>query len=183
MKTNTEESNILARMAKGETPAFDDCVKQYGKLVWALARKFTPRHEDAEDAVQEIMTEIWLNASRYDSAKAAESTFISTIARRRLIDRLRKSYRRPVAVSIDDVLEVPRRTGFEESLNNRIEAERATRAMKDLRREQRELIFLSVFEGLSHGEIGQRVGMPLGTVKTHIRRGLGRVRQSLSLGA
>jgi RNA polymerase sigma-70 factor (ECF subfamily) len=182
MTETIENSTILSRIAGGDASAIDDCVRRYGKLVWALARKFTRHHEDAEDAVQEILTEIWLNASRYDSAKSAESTFISTIARRRLIDRLRKVYRRPVSVSIDEVLEV-QPNNFEDRINTRIEAGRAVHAMRSLRREQRELIYLNVYEGLSHGEIGERAGMPLGTVKTHIRRGFNRVRQTMAAAA
>lgn len=182
MNNSIDETNILQRIAGGDARAFDECFDRYGRLVWSLARKFTPRNEDAEDAVQEILTEIWLNAGRFDSGKSAESTFISTIARRRLIDRLRKTYRRPATASIEEIVET-QPNDFEDRMSHRIEARRAVRAMRSLRNEQRELIYLNVYEGLSHGEIGERVGMPLGTVKTHIRRGFERVRKSLAAAA
>lgn len=171
----TKKETILKRIAEGDQTAVEDCINQYGNLIWALAKKYTPTQEDAEDAVQEIFTEIWQNAARYDSGKSKEITFISTIARRRLIDRLRKIYRRPVAQSIEDTFETAPNV-FETELNTKIEANRVIKAMKYLRVEQREMMFLNIYEGMSHGEIAEKTGLPLGTVKTHIRRGFRRVR-------
>jgi RNA polymerase sigma factor (sigma-70 family) len=175
----TRENTILMRIAAGDEMAVGDCISQYGNLIWALAKKFTPKQEDAEDAVQEIFMEIWQNAARYDSSKASESTFISIIARRRLIDRLRKIYRRPVIQSIEDVFESAPNV-FESQLNTKIQANQAVEAMKELRSEQREMMILNIYDGMSHGEISQKLDVPLGTVKTHIRRGFQRVREVIS---
>lgn len=176
---DTKQNTILRRIAEGDATAVQDCINAYGNLVWALAKRYMPRLEDAEDAVQEIFMEIWQKAGRYDETKAAEITFISMIARRRLIDRLRKNYCRPNAQSIEDVFETAPNV-FESELNTKIEAERAVRAMNELRCEQRELMILNFYEGMSHDEIAARTGLPLGTVKTHIRRGLARVRKVLN---
>ena len=86
---------ILARIAAGDSAAVEECMVEYGGLVWSLARRLSPSNADAEDAVQEIFVELWKNASRFDSAKASEKTFIAMIAKRRLIDRLRHKNRRP----------------------------------------------------------------------------------------
>lgn len=176
---DTKQNTILRRIAEGDAAAVQDCMNAYGNLVWALAKRFTPRLEDAEDAVQEIFTEIWQKAGRYDQTKAAEITFVAMIARRRLIDRLRKNYARPNIQSIEDIFETAP-NNFESDLNTKIEAERAVRAMNELRSEQRELMILNFYEGMSHDEIAERTGLPLGTVKTHIRRGLVRLRKVLS---
>ncbi len=175
----TNKNTILTRIATGDETAVNDCINQYGNLIWALAKKFTPKQEDAEDAVQEIFMEIWQNAGRYDSSKSSESTFISIIARRRLIDRLRKIYRRPVIQSIEDVFETAPNV-LESHLSTKIQANQAVEAMKTLRSEQREMMILNIYEGMSHGEIAQKLNVPLGTVKTHIRRGFKRVREVIS---
>ena len=175
----TEKNTILTRLAAGDEAAIDDCLAQYGNLIWSLAKKLTPKQEDAEDAVQEIFMEIWQNASRYDSSKACESTFITLIARRRLIDRLRKTYRRPLLQSIEDTFETAPNV-FESQIANKIQANAAVQAMKALRREQREMMLLNIYDGMSHGEISEKLNVPLGTVKTHIRRGFKKVREVLS---
>lgn len=175
----TKQNTILSRIAEGDSMAVEDCISAYGNLVWALAKRYTASHEDAEDAVQEIFTEIWQNASRYDAEKSAEITFISMIARRRLIDRLRKVYRQPSVQSIEETFE-PQPDVFESQIQTKIQAKRAVLAMRRLNPEQRELMLLNIYGGMSHGEIAQVKEMPLGTVKTHIRRGFGKVREIMS---
>jgi RNA polymerase sigma-70 factor (ECF subfamily) len=174
--------HVLSRIARGEEFAVEEFMSAYGNLVWALAKRFTNNSEDAEDAVQEIFLEIWQNAGRYDATKSAESTFITMIARRRLIDRLRKIYRQPRTQSIDNFFELQAFAG-ERQLQTRVEAKQAVKAMKQLRPEQRDLMLMTIFDGLSHGEIARLTGMPLGTVKTNIRRGFNRMREIMSLGA
>ena len=175
----TQKNTILPRIAAGDETAVNDCINQYGNLIWALAKKLTPKLEDAEDAVQEIFMEIWQNASRYDSTKSSESTFITIIARRRLIDRLRKIYRRPVVQSIEDTFETAPNV-FESQIATKIQAKRVFGVMKNLRAEQREMMILNIYDGMSHGEISEKLNVPLGTVKTHIRRGFKRVREVIS---
>jgi RNA polymerase sigma-70 factor, ECF subfamily len=181
-KTVANVDPILPRIARGEEFAVEEFMNAYGNLVWALAKRFTNNKEDAEDAVQEIFLEVWQNAGRYDSAKSAESTFITMIARRRLIDRLRKTYRQPQTQSIENSFEIQSARG-EKQLQASVEAKQAVRAMSQLRPEQRNLMLMTIFDGLSHGEIAQITGMPLGTVKTNIRRGFNRMREIMSLGA
>lgn len=173
---------ILPRIARGDEFAVEEFINSYGNLVWALAKRFTKTVEDAEDAVQEIFLEVWQNAGRYDAAKSAESTFITMIARRRLIDRLRKTYRQPQTQTIENSFEIQSASG-DKQLQARVEAKQAVRAMSQLRPEQRNLMLMTIFDGLSHGEIAQITGMPLGTVKTNIRRGFNRMREIMSLGA
>lgn len=172
---------ILQRIAAGDRSAVKDCLDQYGGLVWSIARKMLRNQEDAEDAVQEIFVEIWKNAERFDESIASEATFIGTIARRRLIDKIRHSARRISADSLDDVLLEPFTRG-DKKIQISVEANEAAEAMRSLRPEQQQVLRLSIVQGMSHQEISDAIGMPLGTVKTHARRGLLQVREIMGLG-
>ncbi|HQU81750.1 MAG TPA: sigma-70 family RNA polymerase sigma factor [Pyrinomonadaceae bacterium] len=172
---------ILQRIALGDKTAVQDCLKAYGGLVWSLARRMSPNTDDAEDAVQEIFIDIWKNAERFDVSQSSETTFIAMIARRRLIDRLRHSNRRISPDSLEDLTVEPVNHS-DGSLQTSIEAKEAAKALETLRPEQRQVLQLSIIQGLSHQEISNATGIPLGTVKTHARRGLLQVREFLGLG-
>lgn len=172
--------SILQRIANGDKNAVEDCLNKYGGLVWSIARKMLRNNDEAEDVVQEIFVDIWKNASRFDETKASETTFIAMIARRRLIDRIRHSARRISADSLDDVLSEPF-TRSDKVMQMGLEAEQAAEAMRNLRPEQQQVLKLSIVQGMSHQEIADATGMPLGSVKTHARRGILQVREFLGL--
>ena len=169
---------VLERVAAGERPAFDECVRQYSDLVWSIARKMSRSAADAEDAVQDIFLKLWRSADRFDPGRGSEPVFIATVARRALIDRIRSARRRPQEVSIDEVQELSEPSSAS-GAEMCVEARRAAEALELLRPEQRQVIALAVVNGLSQSEIATQTGMPLGTVKTLIRRGLLHVRQML----
>lgn len=130
--------------------------------------------------MQEVFVSVWENAYRFDAAIASETTFVAMIARRRLIDRRRKQQRRPdhdSPVSEADVdLHDPSERDTSETQD---EAARALHALNQLRPEQREVLHLSIIHGRKYEQIAETTGMPLGTVKTHARRGLIRLRKLL----
>jgi RNA polymerase sigma-70 factor, ECF subfamily len=171
---------ILNRIAEGDKTAVQDCLDKFGGLVWSLARRMCPNKDEAEDAVQEIFIDVWKNAARFDESQASETTFIAMIARRRLIDRLRKSQRQPGIDSFEDITAEPAEDS-NEMMQTSIEAKQAAEALKILRPEQRQILQLSIVQGFSHQEISDALEMPLGTVKTHARRGLIQVREFLGL--
>ncbi len=171
---------ILHRIAQEDKTAVQDCLNKYGGLVWSLARRMSVNNEDAEDAVQEIFVEVWKNAARFDETQSSETTFIAMIARRRLIDRLRYTKRRIATDSLEDIVSEPQNNAAE-AMQTNIEAKDAARALQQLRPEQRQVLQLSIVQGLSHQEISDATGMPLGTVKTHARRGILQVREFLGM--
>ncbi len=174
--------SILKEIAAGNRTAVEECLKKYGGLVWSLSRRMLRNSEDAEDAVQEIFLDIWKNAAKFDETQASETTFIAMIARRRLIDRLRFASRRISADAIDEVMVEPVDRA-DRKMQTSLEANDAVKALRSLRPEQQQVLELSIVQGLSHQEIADRTGMPLGTVKTHARRGILQAREFLGLAS
>ncbi len=170
------EQSILQLVASGDPAAMQQCIDRYSGLVWTLARRMAGR--DAEDAVQEIFVAIWKSASRFDPDAGSEVAFIAMIARRRLIDRLRAKGRRPddgVSADLGQYESAPAK----DSLELGSESASAAAALEQLTPEQQLVVGLSIHRGLAHEQIAAATGMPLGTVKTNIRRGLIRVRELL----
>ena len=186
--------DVLPRIAAGDREAVRECLDRYGGMVWSLARRAlggtAQGGSDAEDAVQEIFVELWRHAGRFDAAKASEATFVALVARRRLIDRRRRRGAAPChtlpadpgdALSTEPARERSGATPL--PLEIREEAERARAALEELAPDQRRVIEMATAEGLSYSRIAERLSLPLGTVKTHARRGLIRLRELLSADA
>lgn len=174
--------SVLSRVARGDQKAVRECIDEFGGLVWAIARRMTRSRADAEDAVQEIFVDVWKSAGRFNPAQGSEKVFVTTIARRRLIDRIRRG-RMNSMMDSDEALEDVR---FAEAGNDgeiRVDAEKAATVVARLRPDQRKVLRMGLLEGMTHSEIAKATGMPLGTVKTQMRRGLIQVRQWMGLAA
>jgi RNA polymerase sigma-70 factor (ECF subfamily) len=170
---------LLPLVASGDRMAVSRCIRRYGPLVWSIARRLSPTSEDAEDAVQEIFVDIWRHARRFDGTRGSEKVFVTMLARRTLIDRLRSLRPRLRAeMPIEDVLE---QEGPATSRAERdAELEEARELLRRLPPAQQRVIALSLAHGMSHAEISNSTGLPLGTVKTMLRRGVMRVRALLA---
>jgi RNA polymerase sigma-70 factor, ECF subfamily len=177
-------SSMLQRIASGDAAAVRECIDQYGALVWSIARRLSRTRADAEDATQEIFLDIWRSAARFDPSQGSDKVFIAMIARRRLIDRLRKSSAEPPMDPVE-VLDTMASTNASTSSSSEtsMEAEQARRALAELRPEQRQVLELGLLHGLSQSEIAARLQMPLGTVKSFMRRGLIKVREQMNIEA
>lgn len=184
---SSQQPTLLQRIARGDESAVRACLAQYTDLVWSVARKFSPP-ADAEDAVQDVFVDLWRSAARFDPTVASEAAFVVMIARRRLIDRIRRAARRPEVAGLPEWTE-PRdglrgggKSGAgaaEAAAELAEEALIARRAMEELSPEQRRVLQLAVNHGCTHAQIADITGLPLGTVKTHVRRGLIKVRDLL----
>ena len=170
---------VLPRIAAGDHSAVDECMQRYGGLIWSLARRRCADVQLAEDAVQNIFLHLWKVAATFDENIATETTFIAMVARRRLIDYQRKQMSRKDFTHCEfDHLEMED-SDPSTRIENSEEAARAEKILNQLPSDQQTVIRLSVFDGLSHSKIASQTGMKLGTVKTHIRRGLTKIRESL----
>lgn len=152
------------------------CLERYENLIWSAARRYLGTSTEAEDVVQEIFIELWQTAGRFDPGRASEATFVMLIARRRLLDERRRQGRRPLceplASSEESLAEAPQGAGLDD------DSKQALQALQGLPSEQQRILKLSLRDGLTHAEISSQTALPLGTVKTLLRRGLLRLRQA-----
>ena len=169
---------VLPEVAAGNRDAMERCLQRYENLIWSVARRYLGASPEAEDVVQEIFIELWKTAGRFDATRASESTFVMMIARRRLLDARRRFARQPVRAELEATAETAIPAVPETRLDD--DAQRALQALQALPAEQQQLLRLSLRDGLTHAEISAQTALPLGTVKTAIRRGLLRLRQTLN---
>ncbi len=178
---------LLERIAGGDASAVRPLIDAYGGFVWSIVRARFPGSQhmsDAEDVVQDVFASIWKDAGRFDPAKGSEKTFIAVIARRRVIDRLRRSGALQESVlesnQLDGQLEAHVDTLAIPGLASRAEdVRKAAQALENLPQPQRMVLRLFIVSGHTHEQISVATGVPLGTVKSHIRRGLARVREEM----
>ncbi len=170
---------ILDLIAKNHPGSFEMLIEKYGNLVWSIGKKFLGNQSDLEDAVQEVMIAIWKSADKFDPNKASEITFISMIARRRFIDYLRKITKHKSEDSMDD--DNNNIHLYKESLlNEETDLALVKSAIEELDTDDQELLNLSVYQGYSHSEISEILNIPLGTVKTRIRRNLMKLKDTFA---
>jgi RNA polymerase sigma-70 factor (ECF subfamily) len=174
-ESTDSEMGALQRVARGDPDAVDELLARYRPMVWSIVRSRVPGAL-AEEVVQDVFIQLWKGAERFNPALGGEAAFVGTIAHRRAVDRQRRERVRAAPEELTAELGADFR-GFEE-VDVRDQSERAERALASIRPEEQEVLRLSI-SGLSHGEIARRTRMPLGTVKSHARRGLERVRRLL----
>jgi RNA polymerase sigma-70 factor (ECF subfamily) len=171
MSTHDAEA-LLQRMAGGNAAALGELYDRFAGLVHGLALRILREPADAEDVVQEVFLQAWRQASRYDRARGTPEGWLCIMARTRALDRVRRRQSRRE----DPEDAAPQGTG-----TPRREDDLAVRkALGGLSADQRAALELAYFEGLTHTEIADRLGEPLGTIKTRIRTGLLRLREALS---
>jgi RNA polymerase sigma-70 factor, ECF subfamily len=176
-KKVTSTDQILSDIASGVPRAMDLCITQYGGIVWSIVRRYIKDSAEAEDVVQEVFTEIWKKAAAFNPSIASESTFIGMVARRRAIDFLRRQGRQPGFESLAAAEQLPQPTTEISSIVCDPEAVKSSVA--NLPADTRELFQLFFDDGFTHPEIAEKTGLPLGTVKTRLRRGLIVLREQL----
>jgi len=160
--------SLLSRIATGDLEAVEDCIQRYGDLVWSLAIKSCGDQGEAEEAANEVFTDLWSSARRYDPRIADETTFVTMVARRRLIDRTGKGHRRPAGGSGTTMSSQVRRLPLDEQ----VEVARVAEILDGMKPDQRRVIELSLCEGYSHRDITDRLSISPRAVSTHLKKGL-----------
>jgi RNA polymerase sigma-70 factor (ECF subfamily) len=169
---------LLQRVAAGDARAARQFYERYQGFVMAMARRFLRSSADVEDITQDILFEVHRTAHRFDPTRAPESAYVATVARRRLIDAFRRRKAERHALDVERMMVATRPTSREPL--PRADVRTAARALLRLRPPLRRAVYFSVVGGLAHSEIARRMAVPLGTVKSHIRRGLAVVRAEVA---
>lgn len=168
---------LLPRIARGDSAAVDEFLERYGGLVWSLAVRLA--RADAEDAVQEIFIDLWRNAGRFREEAGSEVAFVSTLARRRLIDRRRRTISNWKSTALDQNWADETHVSPVMKLEATEDQQQVRDCLGGLKDRDREVVELSVYEGQSQSQIAERLDKPLGTVKTLIRRALAQLRDCM----
>jgi len=176
------DRSALERMARGDQNALAELYDRHARPVYSIAHRILQDAADAEDVVQDVFSQAWRQASRYDAARGAVGAWLLTVARSRAIDRLRAKRVRPDGVAggkvVRDVLD-PALLQDAQLLSTE-QVERVRAALTELPDLQRSALELAYYEGLTHAEIAERLQEPLGTVKTRIRLAMQKLRDALA---
>jgi RNA polymerase sigma-70 factor (ECF subfamily) len=166
--TPEDDADLLTRVQHGDERAMAALFDRYSKIVYSVALRVLRDTASAEDVMQEIFMQIWRNPNSFVSAKGSLGGWLSVVARNRSIDTLRR--RRP-SEQVED-MNLASSTNLADEAERSLLMERARAAVLLLPVEQRKTLEMAFFDGLTHSEIAEMTGDPLGTVKTRIRSGL-----------
>jgi RNA polymerase sigma-70 factor (ECF subfamily) len=182
---STIDPKLLARVVKGEQQAFSQLYDLSCTLLYSLVLRILGNCEEAAELLQEVYLEVWRKAARYDVGRGTPIAWLITLTRSRAIDRLRargaraqhqaiRSLDAPVVGQVADRHPTPFDAQADQELRNLV-----GEALAGLPQAQQQAIEWAYYDGLSYTEIAGRLNQPLGTVKTRIKLGMSKLRESL----
>jgi RNA polymerase sigma-70 factor (ECF subfamily) len=175
---------LVALVARGDEPALGELYDRIGRVAYGLAYRVLRDERLAEDAVQEAFLALWRTAAAFRAERAKASTWILTLVHRRAVDLVRREERRRTEPLGDEVAPgTAHGEATEEAAWLRFEQERVQAALRQLPDVQREAIELAYYGGFSQSELAERLGVPLGTIKSRMFAGLARLRELLDESA
>jgi len=178
-----DSGDLWRRMERRDGRALAQLYDHYGRIVYALILRIVRNPAAAEDLVQETFLRVWNRAQSFDAQKGAVGPWLMTVARNRAIDYLRSQEGRDRTLAVFEENEDPRLyAGMEAEIVLADDARRVKAALAKLPENQRQVIELAYFEGLSQTEMATKLGQPLGTVKTWVRSALAGLRKTMEAG-
>jgi RNA polymerase sigma-70 factor (ECF subfamily) len=172
---------LVALIVRSDQVALAELYERYGRVAYNLAYRILRDQALAEDAVQEAFLAVWRSAGRFLPERSKASTWILTLVHRRAVDLVRREERRR-AEPLDEALE-PAGDATDETAWLRLERERVQAALRQLPDQQREALELAYYGGFTQSELAERLGQPLGTIKSRMFAGLARMRELLAEAA
>ncbi|HEU4972015.1 MAG TPA: sigma-70 family RNA polymerase sigma factor [Gaiellaceae bacterium] len=170
---------LVALVARGDEDALAELYDRVGRVAYGLALRVLRDDRHAEDAVQEAFLQVWRSAATFRAERAKASTWILTLVHRRAVDLVRREERRQADPLTDDSAAGVAPEETEEAAWLRFERERVQSALRQLPDVQREALELAYYGGFSQSELAERLGVPLGTIKSRMFAGLARLRELL----
>ncbi len=179
-----DDAGLLMRVAQRDQVALSMLYDRYARIIYSLAFKSLRSVEESEEVVLDVFAQVWRIAERYDPQKGRADTWLFTLARSRLLDRLRKVKRSGASATVSmDAEEIQPPAADVDIFEDVVIRERRSRviaALKTLPDEQKQVLELAYYQGLTQSEIATQTGLALGTVKTRIRLGLSKLKSALS---
>jgi len=169
---------LVALAARSEQPALAELYDRYGRAAYGLALRVVRDERLAEDVVQEAFLALWRTAGRFVPERGKASTWILTLVHRRAVDLVRREERRRTD-ALEGAPEQKAPGGVDEEAWLRLQRERVQSALRRLPDQQREAIELAYYGGFTQAELAERLGQPLGTIKSRMFTGLARLRELL----
>ena len=173
---NPDEAALIGRIHAGDETAMADLYDRYSGIVYGVALRVLGDTTAAEDVLQEVFLQLWRNPQAFDADRGRLPAWLAVIARNRAIDHLRK---RPPEDDIED-LAVSTGVNLENTTAQRLAMEKVRGVLAQIPAEQRRLLEMAFFEGMTHSEIAAKTGEALGTIKTRIRTGLLALRKAFA---
>ncbi len=170
------DAELIAHVADGDGVAFEELHRRYARSVLGIALRRIGDRGRAEDATQDTFASIWRSASRFDPGKGEATSWLYTVARNAIVDGLRRKREPPVDEAPEMVARDP---GPDDAAESGWVAWRVHRALETLPEQERSLVVLAYWSGMSQSEIADYLGVPLGTVKTRTRSALRRLADEL----
>lgn len=174
IQANPTLEHLVARSAMGDRLAFADLYQATSAKLFAVLLRILKNEELAEDALQDVFIKVWHKAKEYHAGKGAVMTWLLSIARYRAIDMLRRAKSAVQTDSADDVLEnsAADQPDLVELTGRAVDNDRLNTCLDELESPRRACLVLAYCEGYTHDELSRRLGSPVGTIKSWIRRGL-----------
>lgn len=180
VRAGDSDADLIERLQRRDPQAVGELYDRYGRMVYALIFRVVRDTGVAEDLVQETFLRVWNRAGGFDATKGSVGPWLLAVARNRAIDYLRSTTgRMRNAMELEDTDHPSLFANLEHEILQSDKARMLQGAMEKLSANQRQVIELAYFEGLSQTEMAERLGQPLGTVKTWVRAALRQMRDSL----
>ena len=183
-QAHLSDEALVALVARGDEDALGELYDRVGGIAYGLALRILRDERLAEDAVQEGFLAVWRSAATFRAERAKASTWILTLVHRRAVDLVRREERRRTEPLAEDAAAtMAAKEATDEAAWLRVERERDQAALAQLPDAQREALELAYYGGFSQAELAERLGVPLGTIKSRMFAGLARLRELLDESA